>query len=88
MTRRRRLHERLSGAGGSHERVGRDVESEPEAIARGVGEAPLEIARVGEGDRVDEKIELPAEGLADLAEDACDLVVRADVALGHERAPD
>ena len=45
--------------GGRHERVSRNVERKPEAVARGVGEASLEIACVGEGDRVDEEVELP-----------------------------
>src|SRR5262249_3715363 len=36
--------------------------------------------------RVDEQVELPAERVADLAEDACQILVGADVALCHERA--
>ena len=66
----RGLHQRLGGAGAGDERVRADVEREPEAVAGGVGEAPLEILRGGEGDRVDEQVELTAERLGDLAEHA------------------
>ena len=60
----------------------------PEAVARRVGEAALEILGGGEGDRVDDDVELAAEGVGDLREDAGDVLVGADVALGDERAVD
>ena len=41
-----------------------------------------------ERDRVHEDVELAVERLADLAEDSREVVVRADVALGHERRID
>ena len=82
----RGLHQRLRRARAGDERVGADVERHPEAVARRVGEAALEILRRREGDRVHEQVELPAERLAHLAEDARDVLVGADVALGDERA--
>src|SRR5262249_21265328 len=59
-----------------------------EALARRVREAALEVFGGGERDRVHDQVELSAEGLADLGEDAREVVVRADVAPGDERAPD
>ena len=47
---------------------------------------PSRSSRGGERDRVDEEVEAAAERLADLGEDAGDVVVGADVARGHERA--
>ncbi len=82
------LHQGLGGARRRDERVGADVERHPEALARGVCEAAFEILGGGEGDRVDEEVELAAEGLADLGEDPGDLLVGADVARGDERARD
>ena len=70
------------------ERVGADVERNPEAVARRVDEAALEILGGGEGDRVDEEVEPAAERLADLGEDAGDVLVGADVARGDQRARD
>ena len=84
----RGLHERLGQPRGADERIGGDVEREPEAVARRVREAAFEVARVGEGDGVDEEIELTAEGLPDLREHALEPFVGADVALRHERARD
>ena len=83
-----RLHQRLRGPGARDERVGADVERQPEAVARRVGEAALEILGGRERDGVDEQVEPAAERLADLGEDARDVLVRADVALGHERRVD
>jgi hypothetical protein len=57
-------------------------------VARCVGEAALEILGGREGDRVDEQVELPTEGIPHLAEDAFEVFVGADVALGHERRVD
>ena len=82
------LHQRLGRARARDERVRADVEREPEAVARRVGEAALEILGGRERDRVDEDVELAAERLADLGEDARDVVVRADVARGDERGVD
>ena len=62
-----RLHQRLGRARAGDERVGAHVERHPEAVARRVGEAALEILGGGERDRVDEQVELAAERLADLA---------------------
>ena len=56
--------------GAGDERVGADVEREPEAVARRVGEAALEVLRGGEGDRVDEDVEPAAERLRDLGKTA------------------
>ena len=81
-----RLHQRLRGPRAGDERVGGDVERQPEAVARRVGEAALEILGGRERDRVDEQVELAAEGLADLGEDARDVLVGAHVARGDERA--
>ena len=58
-----RLHERLGRARAGDERVGADVEREPEAVARRVGEAALEILGRREGDRVHEQVEPAAERL-------------------------
>ena len=77
-----------SAAGGRNERVGGDVERKPEAVARRVREPALEVARVGEGDRVDREIELAAEGLCHLGEGLLEPFVGADVALADEWAPD
>ena len=52
------LQQRLGGAGGRDERVGADVDRHPEAVARRVGEAALEVLGGREGDRVDEQVEL------------------------------
>ena len=82
------LHQRLGAARAGNERVGADVEGQPEPIARRVGEAPLEILGGGEGDRVHEQVEPPAEGFADLGEHAREIVVGAHVARRHERALD
>ena len=70
------------------ERVGADVEGEPEAVARRVREAALEVLGRRERDRVDEDVEPAAERLPDLAEHAVDVLVGAHVALDHERAVD
>jgi hypothetical protein len=82
------LHERLRRASARDQGVGADVERQPEAVARSVDEAALEILGGGERDRVDEHVEAPSERLGHLGEDAGDVVVRADVALGDERALD
>ena len=79
---------RGSAAGGRNERVGGDVERKPEAVARRVREAPFEVARVREGDGVDEEVELAAEGLCHLGEGLLEPFVGANVALADERAPD
>jgi len=83
-----RLHQRLGRAGARDEGVGRDVQRDPEAVARRVGEAALEVARVRERDRVDEQVELAAERLGHPAERRVEALVRADVALADERARD
>ncbi len=83
-----RFHERLCRPRAGDERVRADVDGEPEAVSRRVGEAPFEVLRRGERDGVDEDVEPAAEGIPDLGEDARDVIVRPDVALGHERARD
>ena len=62
-----RLEQRLGGARARDERVRAHVEREPEAVARRVGEAALEILRRRERDRVHEQVEPAVERLADLA---------------------
>ena len=62
-----RLHQRLRRARARDERVRADVERQPEAVARRVGEAALEILGRGERDRVHEQVEPAVERLADLA---------------------
>ena len=83
-----RLHQRLGRAGARDERIGGDVQRHPEPLARRIREAALEILRGREGNRVDEQIQPTVERLADLGEDARDVLVGADVALGDERARD
>ena len=56
----------------------------PEAVARRVGEAALEVLRGRERDGVHEHVEPAAEGVGRLREDPVEVVVRADVALGDE----
>ena len=68
------------------ERVRAHVDRHPEAVARRIGEAALEILRRSERDRVDEDVELPTEHVSDLGEDAGDRRVVADVELRDERA--
>ncbi len=80
------FHQGLCRPRAGDERVGADVESHPEAVARRVHEAPFQVLGGREGDRVDEDVEAAAEGLRYLGEDALDVVVRPDVALGDERA--
>jgi hypothetical protein len=80
-----RLHQRLGRARARDERVRADVDGHPEAVARRVDEAALEVLRGCEGDRVDEDVEPAAERLRDLAKDAREVVVGADVALRDER---
>ena len=80
-----RFHQRLRRAGARDERIGADVEREPEVVARGVGEPAFEILGGGIGDRVDEQVEPSAERLPHLREHAGDVLVRADVARGDER---
>src|SRR5205823_3883870 len=46
------------------------------------------ILRSRERDRVHEEVELAAESVADLAEDARDVIVRADVAFGDQLGVD
>src|SRR5439155_1164218 len=79
------LHERLGQARAGDEGVSRDVERQPETVARRVGEAALKILGGGERDRVHEQVEATVERLANLAEDALEVPVGADIALGDER---
>src|SRR5439155_14139401 len=65
-----------------------DVERHPETLARGVREAPFEVVCDGEGDRVHEQVEATLECLADLAEDALEVLVGPYVAGGNERRGD
>jgi hypothetical protein len=51
------LHVRLGLARHRHQRVGGDVEGQPEVLALGLDEALLQVVRLREGDRVDEEIE-------------------------------
>jgi hypothetical protein len=83
-----RLHQRLRRTCTRNERVGADVQRQPEAVARRVGKAPFEIFRGRERNGVDEQVELPAECLPDLFEDTVHVVVGADVARRHEQARD
>ena len=55
--------------------------------SRRVRERPSRILGGGEGDRVDEQVELAVPGVRDLAEDAVDVLVGADVARSHELEP-
>jgi hypothetical protein len=80
--------ERLGGLRARDERIGADVDRHPEPVARRIGEATFEILRSGEGDGVDEDVELTVEGRADLSEHAREIVVRSHVALGDERGVD
>src|SRR5438094_2651875 len=80
-----RLHQRLGQARAGDEGVSRDVERQPETVARRVGEAALKILGGGERDRVHEQVEATVEPLANLAEDALEVPVGADIALGDER---
>ena len=79
-----RLHQRLCSLRAGDERVRGDVDGHPEAVARRVDEAALEILRGRERDGVDEQVEAAAERLTGLGEDARNIVVRAHVALGDE----
>ena len=81
-------HQRLGRARRRDERVGADVDRHPEAVARRVGEAALEILCGGEGDRMHEDVELPVEDRATSREDTLDRTVVADVEFGDERARD
>ncbi len=81
-------HQRLGRARGGDERVGADVDGHPEAVARRVGEAALEILGGRERDRVDEQVELAVPRLSHLAEDAVDVLVGADVAGRHQLRAD
>src|SRR2546421_6953102 len=83
-----RVHQRLGQPRARDERVGRDVERKPEAIARRVGEAPFEVLRGRERDRVHQDVEPAVEGLPHLVEDTREILVRADVALRHEPRAD
>src|SRR5918999_412865 len=67
------------------ERVGADVDRQPEAVARRIGEAALEVLGGRERDRVHEHVEALGPEALDLAEDAGDVVVRAHVAGRYER---
>ncbi len=69
------------------EGVGRDVEGEGEAIARRVDEGALEVLPLGEGEGVDEDVEV-AMGIAPAVEDPLDLLVRLDVARLDEGRPE
>ena len=60
----------------------------PEAVAWRVDEASFEILGGRECHRVDEDVEASAERVRNLGEDTGDVVVRAHVALGDERARD
>src|SRR5262249_26136898 len=60
----------------------------PEAVTRSVGEPALQILGRGECHGVDEQVELPAEGVRHLAEDAGKILVGANIARGDERARD
>ena len=62
-----RLHQRLGRARARDERVRAHVERHPEAVARRVREAALEILGRRERDRVHEQVEPAVERLADLA---------------------
>ena len=67
-------------AGDGDERVGADVERQPEAVAARVDEAAPEVVAVGERDAVDDEVE-PAELRAGAFERGGDVVVRRDIAL-------
>src|SRR3954452_13239887 len=79
------LHQRLRGARAGYERVRADVDRHPEPVPGRVREPTFEVLGGGEGDRVHEQIELPAEGLARLRKHARDVVIRTHVAFGDER---
>ena len=78
-------HQRLGAACHRDERVARHVEREEVVLALRVGEAALEIVRLGERDRVHQQVE-PAEPLRHLREGAIEALVVPDVALDAELA--
>ncbi len=50
------MHEWLKGAAESDQGIGRDVQSEMEALAGGFDEGIVEIVAVGEGERVNQDV--------------------------------
>ena len=73
-------HERGGGAGDGDEGVDADVHGDAEAFAGGVEEVAAELVGGGEGDGVDEDVDL-AVLLLDGGEEGVDFVVVGDVAL-------
>ena len=66
------------------ERIGADVERQPEALARGLHERVGDVVAIGERDAVDEEVE-PAVLLLDAGEHRVDLGVVLHVERQHER---
>ena len=73
-------HEGRGGAADGDERVDADVHGDAEALAGGVDEVAAQLVGGGEGDGVDEDVDL-AVLLLDGGEDGFDLGVVGDVAL-------
>jgi hypothetical protein len=71
------LHQGLGQVRHADEEVDRDVHGLPEALARAVDDAAVQVVAGGEGDRVEEEVEPAPPGL-DLLEQGLEL------ALGHD----
>ncbi len=75
-----RLHERLGTLRHRDQRVRADVEREAIVVASRVGEAPGQVVRLRERDRVGHEVK-PADALDQLGERPVDALVARDVAL-------
>ena len=81
------MQERPGLADEGDEGIGGHVEGQREAVAGRVDEGPLEVLATGEGEGMDEDVEL-AVGRTPLVHDRPDLLVRLDIARLDERRSD
>src|SRR4051812_46840153 len=81
------MEERPSLADEGNERIGRDIQGQGEPVPGGLDELALEVLALGEGEGVDEDVEL-AVLLAPALEHPPDLVVGLNVARFDEGGPE